>query len=393
MTMRVRAGLMLMAALAMMGLASCGHYICSEGANFGASTCTGSGGGGTNGNGIVFAYLLSDVGASDGMAADTLNLSTNTFQEATAFVAPPLPAGLVSDGGTVVVNLPNQKYLYIAFTNGTVYGYAIDGTTGALTQVPRSPYNAIGGNSIASTPAGTFLFVSDSVTGDISAFSISATDGSLTAVGSPFPSGIAVRQMTTDGQGKYLYATSGSGSALVAAMAIGATGTLSTIPGTFNFPMSKVLGEHSGNYLLGISGFDDHIHVFNIDSTGAIAEATSAGSPFATASTPTNLVVHPNGSFVYTFDGLSLPMEGYELNASTGALTVLTNSPFTGVNLNAGQFDQSGKFLFGVAEGQVAIDFGPYGADTTTGVISTPKFGTLGFPGGSFAVSDLNDAP
>jgi 6-phosphogluconolactonase (cycloisomerase 2 family) len=199
--------------------------------------------------------------------------------------------------------------------------------------------------------------------------------------------------MTTDGQGKYLYATSGSGSALVAAMAIGATGTLSTIPGTFNFPMSKVLGENSGNYLLGISGFDDHIHVFNIDSTGAIAEATSAGSPFATASTPTNLVVHPNGTFVYTFDGLSLPMEGYELNASTGALTVLTNSPFTGVNLNAGQFDQSGKFLFGVAEGQVAIDFGPYGADTTTGIISTPKFGTLGFPGGGFAVSDLNDAP
>ena len=43
MTMRVRAGLMLMAALAMMGLASCGHYICSEGANFGASTCTSSG--------------------------------------------------------------------------------------------------------------------------------------------------------------------------------------------------------------------------------------------------------------------------------------------------------------------------------------------------------------
>ena len=163
---------------------------------------------------------------------------------------------------------PNQKYLYIAFTNGTVYGYAIDGTTGALTQVPRSPYNAIGGNSIASTPAGTFLFVSDSVTGNISAFSISATDGSLTAVGSPFPSGIAARQMTTDGQGKYLYATSGSGSALVAAMAIGATGTLSTIPGTPSISPCRRFWESTRAITCWESpaerGFDDHIHVFNV---------------------------------------------------------------------------------------------------------------------------------
>jgi hypothetical protein len=191
--------------------------------------------------------------------------------------------------------------------------------------------------------------------------------------------------------------TSGLGGSQVAALAINqSTGALSKVIGSpFTFSMSKVLGERSGKYLLGITGVDSHLYVFGINSqTGAIAEI---GSPTLTLSIPVDLalspVASPNGSFVYTFDGLSLPMEGFQLDASTGALAVLSGSPFTGVNLNAGQFDQSGKFLFGVAEGQVAIDFGPYGADTTTGVISAPTFGTLGFPGGGFAVSDLNSAP
>ncbi len=399
MTMRVRGVLLLVAGLAVMGLASCGHYTCSAG--FGSSTCTSSGppslgGGGNGASGTVFAYLLSEVGASDGMAADTLSLSANTFAEATAFVAPPLPLGVPRDGGTVVVSLASQKYLYIPFNDGTVFGYAVDGTSGALTSVPFSPVTVLGGNSIAANPAGTLLFVSDFGTGDISVFNISQTDGSLSAVsGSPFPSGILAAQIATDGLGKYLYVTEGLGGTQVAALAIASNGVLSAVPGSpFSFPMSKVLGESSGKYLVGITGVDSHLYLFGINAqTGALSEI---GLPL-TQSIPVDLAVSPvaspNGSFVYTFDGLSLPMEGYELNTSTGALTVLTNSPFTGVNLDTGQFDQTGLYLFGVAEGQVAIDFGPYGADTSTGVISAPKFGTLGFPGGGFAISDLNDAP
>src|SRR5271170_2187356 len=113
MTMRVRAFLMLVAGLAAMGLASCGHYTC--GAGFGSSTCTSSGppsiggGGGSTASGTVYTYLLAETGASDGMAADSLSLSANSFAEVESFSAPPLPAGLPLDGGTVVVNLTNQK--------------------------------------------------------------------------------------------------------------------------------------------------------------------------------------------------------------------------------------------------------------------------------------------
>lgn len=396
MTNPVRAGLMITVALAMMGLASCGHYICTGGANFGSSTCdasTSGGGGGLNGTGTVYAYLLFEVGASDGMAADALSLSANTWLEEESFIPPSLPSTVSLDGGTVVVNLTGQKYIYVAFHNGTVYGYSIDGASGALTTVANA-VAAPGGTSIAANPAGTFLFVSDSVSGDISVFSISPTTGALTAVGSPFPSGIAAAQLTTDGLGNYLYATAGLGGAQVAAMSIGVTGTLALVPGSpFSFPLAKVLGENSGKYLLGISGIDNHIHVYDIGAQGVITEATAAGSPFLTASLPENMVLSPNGNFVYAFDGEETPMEGYSLNLTTGALMAVSGSPFTGVNLEVGQFDQSGLYLFGPSEGSSSAEFLPYAADPSTGIISTTSYAPLGIPEGSFAISDLNAAP
>ncbi len=394
MTMQVRVGLILIVGLALMGMASCDHYVCTSGATFGSSTCTTTGGGGgLNGTGTVYAYLLFDVDPSDGMAADTLSLSANTWDEASSFVAPSLPSTASLDGGTVVVNLTGQTYFYVAFHNGTVYGYAVNGASGALTTVANG-VAVLGGTSITANPAGTFLFVSDSASGDISVFSISPTTGDLTAVGSPFPSGIAAAQLATDGSGKYLYATAGTGGAQVAAMSIGPTGTLTLVAGSpFSFPMAKVLGEPSGKYLLGITGSSNDIHVFDINS-GVIAEGT--GSPFATASTPENMVLSPNGNFVYAFDGEETPMEGYSLeNLSMGALTAVSGSPFTGLNLQVGQFDQSGLYLFGISEGSNSGEFLPYAADSSTGIISvtTTSYAPLGIPEGSFAVSDLNDAP
>jgi 6-phosphogluconolactonase (cycloisomerase 2 family) len=398
MKMQIRAGLTAVALTLAMGLAGCGHYVCTSGANFGSSTCdssTGSGGGGLNGTGTVYTYLLFDTDPADGMAADSLSLSANSWQEQESWVPPALPSTPALDGGTVVVNLSGQKYFYVAFHNGTVYGYSIDGSTGALTTVANA-VAVIGGTSITANPAGTFLFVSDATSGDITVFSISPTTGALTAVGTPFFSGIAAAQLATDGAGDYLYATAGTGGAQVAAMSIGSTGTLTLVPGSpFGFTMAKVIGENSGKYLLGISGFDDHIHVFDIGSQGVITEATAAGSPFTTAGLPENMVLSPNGNFVYTFDGEETPMEGYSLNVSTGALTAVAGSPFTGLNLEVGQFDQSGLYMFGISEGSTSAEFLPYGADPSTGIIAATatNYTPLGIPEGSFAVSDLTDAP
>jgi 6-phosphogluconolactonase (cycloisomerase 2 family) len=400
MTMKVRGVLSLVVAAAAMWLTSCGHYTC--GATFGNSSCSSTGGGitqgpNTSGSGTVFAFLLVESNTAPvGMAADSLDLATNKFDLAVSFAAPPLPLSPAIDGGTAVVSLTSKKYLYIPFNDSTLFGYAIDGTSGALTSVPNSPYIATGGTSITADPSGRFLFVSDFASGDITAFTINANDGSLTPVpGSPFLSGIVAAQMTTDGQGKFLYATEGLGGVHLAAFSINQTsGALTTVAGSpFAFDMAQVEGEKSGKFLLGISGIDSKIHVFGINSTsGVIAEV--ANSPFTTVSAPSSLVVHPTGSFVYTFHAAGTAMEGYQISATSGALTAIAGSPFGTAALDVGQFDQSGKFLFGVGVGAVGLPtFGPYDTDPTTGIVSATTFQLGGFPGSGFAISDLDSAP
>jgi len=123
MTIPVRGFLMLMAVLAIMSLAGCDHYDCNSGATFGSSSCTPSGsglGGGGSASGIAFAYLLGD----GSMIADELDLGTNTFQEDTSFVVPPVSPTGAATGGTVVVSKGTQKYLYVPFNDGKLYGYA-----------------------------------------------------------------------------------------------------------------------------------------------------------------------------------------------------------------------------------------------------------------------------
>jgi 6-phosphogluconolactonase (cycloisomerase 2 family) len=399
MKIRVRVLLSLPVASMVLVLASCGHYTC--GSTFGSSTCSTSGGGitsgGGNGSGEAVAFLLAD-GVNNGpvgMASDKLDLSKNTWVDlGSAFTPPPLPQTGVTDGGTVVVNLSSAKYLYIPFSNSTVYGYAIDGATGALTQVPGSPVIATAGSpSIAADPAGRFLFVGDFTSGDITVFTINQTNGSLTVVqGSPFASGIGILEMSTDGQGKFLYAVDGG---QVLAFAINQTSGALSGGASFVSPMGQVEGEKTGKYLLGVVGgnADSHIHVFGINSqTGAIAEVT--GSPFATVTPPSNIVVHPTGAFVYSFSSSGFAVEGYQISANTGALTAVAGSPFSSVKLDTGEFDQSGKFLFGLGSGNLGFpSFAPYPTDPTTGVMSATTFQTLGFPGGGFAVSDLTNAP
>lgn len=395
MTKRVQAVLTLIMAVGIMGLAGCDHYNCAGGATFGGSSCTASGGGlggGGNGSGTVFAYLLGQSGTTTSVIADDLDLSTNSFQEDTTFVSPVFTTTFPANGGTVVVSKGSQKYLYIPFSDGNLYGFAIDGATGALTPVSSNPSTASGGNSVASDPAGNFLFVGDSATNVISAFTIAA-DGSLASVGSPFPSPISAAQLTTDGKGQFLYATLGPplGGMQVAEFTINqSTGALSA--GTtvnLAFSVTKLLGENTGSYLFGVNGQTANLYVFAINSTtGGLTPPTTPY--FATQAVPVDLVVYPTGKFVYTFDGSLNPMEGYQIQ-SGGSLTAVANSPFTGIDLDKGQFEQTGLFLFGVGSGAGAT-FGPYDV-SSTGDISVSTFPLLGFLGGDFAVTDLDNAP
>lgn len=361
----------------------------------------------------AFLYFMDD-GAGQ-LAAEALNANNSgTFEPLSNFVPPPA-LGKITDGGMVVVN---KQYLYIPVAGfsasnvpfGAVYGFSIDPKTGALTSVPNAPYAVNGlqnqfgvAFSIAADPAGNFLFVGD-VSG-IFAFSINANDGSLTALngGSPYTSGIgAPIQMTTDGLGKYLYALDGTS---IAQFSYSSTGALSSLgvlkSSTTN--MSMLAADPSGNFMLGITGnvggngglLDFNVYVFAITpSTGTNPGSLLGPTPYSTPFPPLSVAMSPSGGFVYTFNHNDLsttgtlrqPIVEFSFNPVSGALT--NPQTFSEVLSDAGQFDQSGLFIFAVGQESAATAAGMIPISVTkTGLLST-SLAHAGVPGNTFVVTD-----
>jgi hypothetical protein len=261
-------------------------------------------------------------------------------------------------------------------------------------------------------PAGTLLFFSDPVQNTIYIYQIGSGGVLTAAIGSPFPAPIPPLNLTTDGKGKYLYATDGffgtHTGTQVAAFSIGSTGSLTGVAGSpFAFPMWQVEGEPSGQYLIGTtgnsvpsSGVDDkHLYIFTINqSTGAISQV---GAPVPTAYSPFTIAVQGNtgGSLVYSFgindtDTGYNPIEGYQINTSAGTLAAVSGSPFSGVSNGFwGQFDQSGALLFDYSS---VVAVGTNTVVSTLGALDVGSGGALTQPtspvtlatGGYWVVTD-----
>jgi hypothetical protein len=396
MAMKFRLLLSSVLLLSTMWTIGCGHYTC--GTTFGNATCTpsgggisGGGGGGNNISQTAFVYFMDDTSAE--MALEGLNVANSqTFAPVSTFVSPTFPVNtLGANGGIAIVN---KNYLYIPFANASLYGFSIDATTGTLSPVPNPVLPLSGsGETIAADPNGAVLFVG--VPTGISTFTVNANDGSLTPIGT-MTTGITPSQIVTDGLGKYVYALTGS---TLTAFAYTSSGVLTPVTGSpFPISMAQIAGEASGKFLFGITAengggsgaIDNHIYVFSIASGGGLQPF---GSPVPTLSSPVYLAVSPNGKFVYTFDQTSDivtttndPMEGFAF--STGTLTELGTSPFTGLDASIGKFDQSGQYIFAIASVPNSSFGGEYAYGVDSSGVVTSSLPHAGAPNAGYAVTD-----
>jgi 6-phosphogluconolactonase (cycloisomerase 2 family) len=363
----------------------------------GGCSATGTGGG-TNNTQTAFVYFMDDSAGQ--IAGEGLNVNTTgTFASLQNFVPPQMPTKVI-DGGMVIVN---KRYLYMPLDTGDVYGFSIDGTTGALSALANSPYpvNGLQGTlssfSIAADPTGKFVFVGDAA--GITALAVNSNDGSLTTVNAT-PVSTAIGgpiQMATDGLGKYLYLLDGVSIAEFSYDAGGALTSLGTLTSSVS-DMVMMTGEPSGKWMLGVKdqvggqggALDVNVYVFSINSSGALVGPT----PTATPTPPTYVVMSPNDKFVYTFNeddtstnGTFLqPIVGFIFDSSSGALTNPT--PFPDVVSRIGHIDQSGQVIFAIGQSTVVTAAG-------TVPISVLSNGTLssstlhaGAVSLSFAVTD-----
>ncbi len=147
---------------------------------------------------------------------------------------------------------PSGKFLYIAnfgvsnFTS-TVSAYTIDPVTGFLTAISGSPFAAgVNPIAVAVDPSGRFAYVANNGGGNITAYSINASSGALTQIGTPVNSGSRPDFISVDPSDKFVYVSNlfGSMTSDIFAFKIQSNGSLVGVAGSpfagGNLPSSVV---------------------------------------------------------------------------------------------------------------------------------------------------------
>ena len=327
----------------------------------------------------LFSYAAN--GGDNTISAFSVNAATGALTQVAGSPASFAPAL------TLVAADPLGRFVYaidqcnfVDCTSGLIGVFSVDATTGALTQVPGSPYSSGGqsSDSIVTDPTGHFVYVAsqclvgDCSQGSIAAFSVDATTGVLTPVaGSPYGSGgQAAVSVTADPNGKFLYvgnicADSSCVNGSIAVFSVNAaTGALApaagspvSTPGT----ISSAGADPAGRFVYAVTAcsiVDCSTHgvaVFSVDgSTGALT--LTAGSPFTTGTVySSSISVAPGGQFIYLpnqckadFDCSSGTITVFSVNGATGALAEVPGSPFDseGQFASSASVDASGRFLY-----------------------------------------------
>jgi 6-phosphogluconolactonase len=268
----------------------------------------------------------------------------------TALSFSPITAG---PGVESVAVHPSKQFLYAVnsgeIPQGDVSLYTIS-TAGVLTEVtPRTPVGTTP-TLLAIDSAGSYLYVGNTGSQDISVFSINPTSGALTLIpqlgSSPTARlGIAPLNMKLSPSGNVLYVTGAGNPSYIEVFSV-AGGVLTFVqsvqPGTN--PYGLVI-DPSGAHLYTANTGANSISEYSIASNGSLTELS--GSPLGeTFASPVALLVHKSGKYLFVANQGSSNLAAYTIG-SDGGLTLLSNSPFaTGAQPSVIAADPSGNYLF-----------------------------------------------
>ena len=268
----------------------------------------------------------------------------------------PFPAG---DGAAWLVVEPLGEYAYVVNQQSqNISAYSIDGMSGALTQIPGSPFPTGGyyPHLIAAEPSGNFIYVlyrAPRGTSDIiSAYRIDRATGALAEIpGSPFripriaPAGQAPVWVTAEPNGKFIYVVDQWQKVVWAYTIDATTGALAVtsespfaVPQTEGFPGVLAI-ESTGQFAyLATNAYPNrNILEYSIDqATGALSPIGQ--SPFRFEGV-VHLAVDPTGQFLYApvtaqdsscsqTTPCASKVVAYVIDQSTGTLSEIPESPF-----------------------------------------------------------------
>ncbi len=308
---------------------------------------------------VAYVTNYSALNSGVGLNAYTINPVDGTL------TAIPGSLSLAGDVASSITVDPFSKYLYIsdwdtAFSptgkGGEVFTCLINSNTGALS-FPGSGYTVStstpAAGDIAVDPTGKFAYVLNSpgsTQGSVNAYTISATDGTLSPVigYTPLTTGGAYGQadgIAVDPTGKFVYATSN------------------------NF-----------------GGYPGTIAGYNINTSTGVLTATAwgtftPGSPYLGAS---SIVFSPTGNFYVGEGTSSLVVEAYTRPNANGLPVINGQYGPVGQNSRLLAIDPQGRFLYSIStsfhsisalkintDGTLGVAMGPY--DASSGTIRYPQ--------------------
>lgn len=283
-----------------------------------------------------------------------------------------------------VSNPPPPAKVVFAYTannaSGSISGYSVDTSTGALTVLSGFPM-IVGGNPafVLPDPSGKFLAVSDIANAKVHMYGINSSTGALSEIApSPYTVELEPRAMAFDPAGKFLYVASGQMNS-VTAFTMNASGALSSIGGS-PFPTggtvasgSAILTDASGKFVYLIDS--NNVYSFQINSsTGALTLVSTVTGP----AQGDGLALDPSGSLLYAVGPGSNFIDSYSINSSTGALTAAQSSPLA---LQNGAYtiiiDPAGKFAYTVENSEDLVAYSLSNGTFTTIANYSGALGTL----------------
>lgn len=263
-----------------------------------------------------------------------------------------LPVSTGSQPKSVAVD-PQGRYVFVANSgDNTVSAYTRSASTGLLTQVAGSPFAMpslsadIAPWSVVVEPSGKFVYVANHGTtsspSTISMFSIdtastgSLVPGALTSLGS-IAGGARPNLITVSPSGKQAYVSNETGDSVMVYDLNLTTGLLA-YKGVVSMPGSTPTGvaiEPNNKYAYVSNRSNDTIGAYSIAQSGGsigvmtfISSTTVTAPPLQTPPGPTSIAADPSGKFVYSTLLNGGGVAAYKITAGTGALTLVTGSPF-----------------------------------------------------------------
>lgn len=207
----------------------------------------------------------------------TINQNTGKLNNSSKMITGNNPHGIVVDPNNLSEN--NFSTIYIANTGSNTLS-EFDGST---LDILHNPITANGINPVAITidPSGKFVYMVNSSSDNLTAFSVNS-NGLLTQVsGSPFMTARNPIAIAIDPTSRFVYV---------------------------------------------INKFANNISAYTMNQTTGLLKEIP-GSPFAAGATPSNVALDPTGKFIYVTNTNSISV--YNIDNLSGVLTALPGSPFT----------------------------------------------------------------